>query len=186
MLKNVLDPTLVIKAVHIGHNLDHVREPPEGSRYTYRLIAFKVWENDDEPAWIIQQFKERIEYMAPSISEWQLIIYAEDSSEPPRERELTRERDDEEPRVSDVVKLKPTYDLKKVSAQLKDPKLPKERKKKLLLGLHENYGMRPRIVSTACLRKLACQRRSYSSSAKSFPTTALDANSSLMRSIGQG
>ena len=54
--------------------------------------------------------------MAPSVSEWQLIIYAEDSSEPPTEHELTRERDDEEPRVSDVVKLKPTYDLNIVSA----------------------------------------------------------------------
>ena len=161
-------------------------EPPEGSRYKYRMLAFKVRDNADEPSWIIQQFKERIEYMAPSVSEWQLIIYAEDSSEPPTERELTRERDDEDPRVSDAVKLKPAYDLKIVSAQLKDPRLPKERKKQLLLGLHENSGMRPRIVSTACLRKLACQRRSCSSSAKSFPTTALDANSSLMRNIGQG
>ena len=44
--------------------------------------------------------------MAPSVSEWQLIIYAEESSEPPRERELTGEREDEEPRMSDVVKLK--------------------------------------------------------------------------------
>ena len=41
------------------------------------------------------------------------------------EREHAGKCDDEEPRVDEIVKLKPTYDLKKVSAQLKDKQLPK-------------------------------------------------------------
>ena len=124
--------------------------------------------------------------MAPSVSEWQLIIYAGDSSEPPMERELTRERDDEEPRVSDVVKLKPTYDLKKVSAQLKDPKLPKERKKKLLLGLHEQVWHATADRHHSMLEKAGMPKEVLHLIREVIPTIALDANSSLMRSIGQG
>ena len=102
------------------------------------------------------------------------------------ERELTRERDDEEPRVSDVVKLKPTYDLKKVSAQLKDPKLPKERKKKLLLGMHEQFWHATADRLHIMLEKAGMPKEVLQLIREVIPTIALDANSSLMRSIGQG
>ena len=75
-LKEKFTDELTIKAVYCGKAMATFREPPEAAAFQLRMVAFKVKETEGEYFWIVSPFLASYDFLAPSVTEWQVVVNA--------------------------------------------------------------------------------------------------------------
>ena len=75
-LKDKFTDELTIKAVYCGNAMTTFREPPEAAAFQLRMVAFKVRETEGEYSWIVSPFLASYDFLAPTVTEWQVVVYA--------------------------------------------------------------------------------------------------------------